>query len=88
MRRDYISRIIVGLGVAAIVSAGCNGSSRSSSSSDATTPQDKAREEQLSAMAEEDAGDATAAPAKSPKWDSPTSGRRSGQRVVDQPRRR
>ncbi|MCP4250925.1 MAG: hypothetical protein GY778_28135 [bacterium] len=75
-------------GMVVLVMAGCAEQTRSTRVSDATTPQDKAHQEQLAQMQQED-GEAATAPAPEPATSKrPTDRRRGGQRVIDQPVRR
>ncbi len=78
--------LIVGfLGCITVFSAGCTTTSRSASASDATTPQAKAHDEQLAEMGHEDAEAARRANRRSEAKRTPSSGRRAGQGIVDQP---
>ena len=76
------------LAVVILLLVGCQSSGRTASSSTASTPQDKARQEQLSNMSRQDAEDVEDADA--PAGHSGTrppldANRRTGQRIVDQP---
>ncbi len=62
---------------------GCASTSASRGGDDATSPQDKARQTQLSEMSQDDAESATIR--KIDKTKPASRNRRSGQRVVDQP---
>ena len=73
---------------ALLVGAGCTTPSRSVSVSNATTPQDKVHEDQLAEMRRKDAETATEPSLTQPKRPAAARDRRSGQRVIDQPRRR
>lgn len=66
--------------------ARCATSSRSVGAGDASSPQDKAHQAQLSQMTEEDAESATLRKLRKPK--PAHQNRRTGQGVVDQPIRR
>ena len=88
MRPNAISRMAGLLLAGAISVAGCSTTPRSGGTAQAATPQDKAHQEQLSNMGRED-GEAVTSSAKKPVSRQTTSGgRRSGQRVIDQPVRR
>ena len=78
------------LGVAVLVVAvllvgACQSSGRTGKSSTGSTPQDKARQEQLSNMSRQDAEDADVPAGKSGTRAPLDANRRTGQRVVDQP---
>ena len=88
MRRGRIAVAIAALGLAALLAAGCAAPSRSSDTSDATTPQDKTHQEQLADLTRQDAQDAEAGALKPTTARRPSSGRRTGQKIVDQPLRR
>ena len=75
-------------GAVVLLLAGCAAQTRSTSVGDAVTPQDKAHQEQLARMQQED-GEAASTPAREqPKPKRATDRRRTGQRVIDQPVRR
>ncbi len=91
MRRGRIAGAIATLGLATLLAAGCTTAQQSRRTSDATTPQDKTHQEQLANLSRQDAQDARDAQAGARKPTAsrrPSSGRRTGQKIVDQPVRR
>ncbi len=87
-RSGFFTRLIAVLSVALLAAAGCESAPRTSRAGDAATPQDKTHQEQLANLSAEDAqsAEATADMPESPR--RPDSGRRTGQKVIDQPVRR
>ena len=75
-------------GAAVVLLAGCGEQTRSTSVGDAATPRDKAHQEQLARMQQEDGEAATTPAREQAKPKRATDRRRSGQRVIDQPVRR
>ena len=88
MRRGRIAAAMTTLGLAALLAAGCAAPSRSSGTTAATTPQDKAHQEQLADLTRQDAQDAQAGTQKPTAARRSSSGRRTGQKIIDQPVRR
>ena len=88
MRRGRIAGAIATLGLATLLAAGCTTAQQSCRTSDATTPQDKTHQEQLANLSRQDAQDAQAGARKPTASRRPSSGRRTGQKIVDQPVRR
>jgi hypothetical protein len=89
MRRYHVSKACGFVAAVVILLAGCESTPRSVRPSDAATPQEKAHQEQLAKMSEEDAQAAEATPQAKPEERKPKRGeRRTGQRVIDQPIRR
>ena len=87
MRRHHILRAAGGLAALAVLAGGCASGSRSTSTSEATTPQDKAHQEQLAEMGRQDAETADTPTKKPMSPKQARDDRRTGQRVIDQPRR-
>ena len=75
-------------GAVLLLLVGCAEQTRSTSVSDAVTPQDKAHQEQLARMQQEDGEAATTPAPERAKPKRATDRRRGGQRVIDQPVRR
>jgi len=81
-----VSRLGVAvLAVVILLIVGCQSSGRTGTSSTASTPRDKARQEQLSNMSWQDAEDADVPAGQSGTRPPLDANRRTGQRVVDQP---
>ena len=89
MRINGCVKIAAVLAGAVLLWTACAATPRAADSHEAATPQDKAHQQQLADMSEQDADDTEApAPPKRRSADPSARGRRTGQRVIDQPGRR
>ncbi|HUU86005.1 MAG TPA: hypothetical protein VM243_21115 [Phycisphaerae bacterium] len=88
MRFKGCAKVVALLAGAVLCWTGCASTPRGTGADDATTPQDKAHQEQLAEMSEEDSQEAEKpAGSKKRSADPSSRSRRSGQRVIDQPTR-